>query len=136
MFLSEQQYGYERELVFIYGHAVIGSSGAVSSAQGGGLLSVTKSATAGQYVVTLRDKFAHLMSAIAYTVLATPSGVANVQLLMNPATMQASLASSPALTFQCVDYAGAAVNPASGEQVFFAVVMRRTSVSPYDNTNL
>lgn len=129
------QYTLEQDTVTLFGNAVIsGSTGsvAVSDTFGGGIASVTKESTAGQYTVKLTDSFSRLLAADARVVSASISGVANVQLLASPATLQASFKTSRSLTFQCVDYAGAAVNPPDGALLTLRLVLRRSAVGPWD----
>src|SRR6185369_17949317 len=106
---------YEKEVKLIYATVTIGSSGAVSSSQG--LASAVKESTAGQYTITLPNSYYKLLSNSATTMHPTASLVAAIDILGTPATFQASFRSSPAIVIQCRDYAGAAVNPASGTQI-------------------
>jgi hypothetical protein len=124
---------YEAMLVEVYGSAVIGASGAVGTVKGGGIASVVKESTAGQYTITLTERFERLISSNVGCFAATATGVVPIaQVLMSPATLQASFKANGALTVQFYDYAGAAANPASGSVVSFRVVVRNTQVGPYD----
>jgi hypothetical protein len=133
-YFNQFQYAYEKDTVIVFGNFNVGAAGAVTAGtvKGGGIVSVAKQGTAGQYLITFNDQFSQFLDFSGQTVLATASGVANVQLLQAPATLQADIKANKQITIQCVDYAGAAVNPASGEKVMFKVVYRRTSVGTYD----
>lgn len=128
----------EHCVVTLYGSATIGASGAVSAYKGGGITSIVKEATAGQYTVTLQDKYSRLLNWSVDVVSATISTVQGAQLLATPATYQATFASSGALTFQCVaptsssDTTLVATNPASGTQLVFTLVVRNSSVGRFD----
>ncbi len=122
----------EVDLVKLFGSVVIGASGAVTSFQGGGILSVAKESTAGQYTITLSDRFAAFLMAKFAVVGASALAVAQVQVLETPSTFQASIKSDGAITIQCLDFAGAAVNPASGAEIMFNFTMRQSKIGRYD----
>lgn len=122
----------EVDLVKLFGSVVIGSSGAVTSFQGGGIASVVKESTAGQYTITLSDRFAFFLMGHFRTVGASALAVAAIQVLETPATFQADIKSDGAITIQCLDFAGAAVNPASGAELMFELVMRQSKIGRYD----
>lgn len=131
-YLNQFQYTYEKDTVSIFGSAVIGASGAVSAAKGGGIASVVKESTAGQYTITLTDRFSRFLGIDAAVTDDAISAVARVQVLMDPATLQASIKANGEIVVQCVDFAGAAVNPASGSSLSFRITMRNSSVGPND----
>lgn len=122
----------EVDLVNLFGSVVIGASGAVTSFQGGGISSIVKESTAGQYTITLSDRFAFFLMAKFAVVGASALAVAQVQVLETPATFQASIKSDGAITIQCLDFAGAAVNPASGAEIMVEMIMRQSSIGRYD----
>jgi hypothetical protein len=129
---SLHQMTMEKDTVTLFAYVDVGASGAVSSSNGGGLVSVVKEATAGQYTVTMDKGYNRLLAYDVKVVGSALSAVANVQLLLAPAAAQTAVQSTGALVFQCVDYAGAAVNPASGAQLLLKLTYRRTSYSPWD----
>lgn len=131
-YLNQFQYTFEADTVTIFGSAVIGGSGAVGSVKGGGIASVTKESTAGQYTIQLSDRYSRFLSFIAGTTLGTVSAIARVQVLMAPATLQATVKSTGQILVQCLDYAGAAANPESGSVLSFRITMRNSSVGPND----
>lgn len=122
----------ERDVVHLYVDVVVGASGAVTSAKGGALLSVTKLATAGQYSVLLDAGFQKLLHVSAQMLGASASGVSSIDVLQAPATVVTNLKTGAALVIQCYDYAGAAVNPASGSVIKLKLEVRRTTVGPFD----
>ena len=122
----------ERDLVDLYGSAVIGSSGAVGTVKGLGIASVKKETADGQYTITLDDHWYRYMFGSANFVSAAGSGIAKVEVLANPATFQSGFQTSKAITIQCFDYAGAAANPAAGSVLSFVATVRNTSVSKGD----
>lgn len=132
-YLNQFQYTLEKDTVALYGSAVIGASGAVGTVKGGGIASVVKEATAGQYTITLEDKWSRFLGFIAGTTGAAISPVAYIQVLMAPATLQATVTGSKTILIQCIDYAGAAVNPTSGHVLSFKITMRKSSVGPFDS---
>lgn len=135
--MSEKQYNQfrlslEKELVDLFGSAVIGSSGAVGTVKGGGIKSVVKESTDGQYTITLEDRFARFLGFSAGVLAATKTSVAAVQVLGTPATFQADVKSTGQIVVQCLDFAGTEVNPPSGSVLSFGITVRRSSVGPYD----
>lgn len=131
---SKDVEAYERDCILVFGNASIGASGAVvaSSLKGGGMVSLVKESTAGQYTLEIRKPNARLLSAEASVMHASISGVAAVQVLENPANVQADFKADGKLVFQCIDYAGAAVNPPSGSSIRFELKVRHTSSGPFD----
>lgn len=127
--LNQFQLTYEKDSVTIYATINIGAAGAVSAYAGGGIQLVTKQATAGQYTITFTNQFSKFLSLRSDSVNATADGIANIQLLQAPATLQADVRSTRQLTIQCLDYAGAAANLASGAQIMLVAVFRNSSVN-------
>lgn len=117
----------EKKLVKVYGALTVGSSGAVSS--GVGQLSFVKEATAGQYSVTSNQAFYRVMSVNVTKVGASISTVCSVSILETPSSLQSDFQSDKTFKVQCVDYAGSAVNPASGEVLLFEVVCQAGEIS-------
>lgn len=122
----------ERDVVHLYADVVIGASGAVTSAKGGAIASVTKQATAGQYNVVLDAGFQKLLHVSAQMVGASATGVCSIDVLQSAASVAANLKTGAAITIQCYDYAGAAVNPASGSVIKLKLEVRRTVTGPFD----
>jgi len=124
----------ERAVVTLSGQVSIGASGAVTAGtlKGGGLSTFVKESTAGQYSITLSDKWARLISIKISPVLASgASGIAAVEILETPASLQTDFVADSTFKIQCYDYAGSAVNPASGTMLLLEIVVRNTSYSPF-----
>ena len=131
-YFSQFQYSYEKDTVTIYGSITVGASGAVTSFAGGGISSVTKEATAGQYSITLSDYFQRLLFVKALNVDDAVSAWASVAVLEDPATLQSDFKSDKTFKIQLQDYAAAAVNATSGAVIYLEITCRNTSVGPYD----
>ena len=131
--LNQFQYTYEKDTVTIYGSVSVGASGAVSAIQGGGIAAAAKESTAGQYTITMSDKFSRLLDFSAQIVDDANSAVAHIQLKQAPETLQADVKGDKQILIQCLDYAGSAANPADGSAIFLKIVMRNSSVGPYDS---
>ncbi len=106
----------------VYLKATIGASGAVtldsSQARSNGIVSITKEATAGQYTVVFgttsskKDvwpKFYGMQASFISTSAAPAAPIVYVD------DNSSATAASCSITVQCLDYAGNAANPASGE---------------------
>ena len=119
----------DKQIVTLFGNIVVGSSGSVYSTKGLGIKSVVKETTAGQYTITLEDAYSRYMfggwGIICNT---THSGVMAVEVIQDPATLQATFQSAKTIKIQCYDKAGSAVNPAAGCVLGFSLVCRRTTV--------
>lgn len=129
--LNQFQLTYEKDSVTVYAVLNVGAAGAVSSIAGGGVVSIAKQATAGQYLVTFTDQYRALLSMRAEQVDDANANIAAVQILQNPATLQADVNTNLTLLLQCLDFGGAAANPTNTSQMMLAVTFRKSSVSPY-----
>ena len=123
---------FEKEVGKIYGVLTIGASGAVSSFDGGGILNIVKESTDGQYSITLAAGFQRLLMVQAMSVAAANSTVASVQILETPANLQSDFKSDRTFAIQCSDFAGADVNPASGEALLLEITVRMSPIGPFD----
>lgn len=129
---SPTRWSYEKEVGDIYCKVVVGASGAVTSASGAGIQSVTKLATAGQYAIQLSATYQRLLSSTASVVNATATSVAMVQVLEAGATVQADFKADGNLVVQCLDFAGAAVNPPSGANLLVKLEVRFNPSTTFD----
>ena len=129
---SRDQMTLEKDTVTLFANVTIGASGAVSSSFGGGLVSVVKESTAGQYTVTFDKGYSRLFSYDVRVVHSSVTAVASVQIKLTPAALLTAVQTTGAIVFQCLDFAGAAVNPESGAALLIKVTYRRTSYSPWD----
>jgi hypothetical protein len=137
MALKEHSYlrdsgAMEHGVVNLYAEIVIGAAGAVTAGKGGAIASVTKQATAGQYNVVLDAGFTRLLHFSAQALGATATGVCSVDILQAGSAVHTALQTGGALVIQCYDYAGAAVNPASGSVIKLKLEVRRSSVKTFD----
>lgn len=131
-YLQQFAFWFERNVVTIFAKALIGAAGAVTSYKGGGLASITKEATDGQYTVALSDRYNQLLKVEGSVVHATISGVAAVQVLEDPTAIQADFLADKSFKIQCVDYAGVAVNPPAGSQIEIKIEVRNSTSGPFD----
>lgn len=103
------------KLVLVYCSFTTAAAGAVvaGSLKGNLVKSVTRTAT-GKYEVLLEDKWARLVNA-GHFVLQNAAGNSNVGSVEIVGDVQAALlTNTPVITVQCLDFAGAAVDPTTG----------------------
>jgi hypothetical protein len=113
----------------------VGAAGAVvaNSLKGMGFSSVVKEATAGQYTITLSDRWNRLLSVDAQVIFtAIAACLPKAQIIATPATMQSSFKSNGQVVIQFMDAAGAAANPDSGASVMIDMRVRNSTVGPQD----
>lgn len=122
----------EQEVVDLYLTLDVGASGAVSSAKGIGLSGIVKETADGQYSITLKEAWIKLLHASVLVIDDATSAVAMVQILENPANLQADMKADKTFKIQCLDFTGAAVNPTSGCQLKIKVTLRNSSYGPAD----
>lgn len=130
---SPTRWSYEKEVGDVYVSVLIGASGAVTTAKGGGVTSVTKLATAGQYAIQLQATYQRLLSTSASVVNATATTVAMVQVLESGAMFQADIKADGNIVVQCLDFAGAAVNPPSGASLLVKLEVRQNPSTVFDS---
>jgi hypothetical protein len=121
--LNQFRYSFEKRLVNPILRAAIGASGAptLDAANSKGIYSITRDvATAGKYTVQfgsaqnavfVKDVYVKFMGLTFTSVFTSISTVGSVSVLAD------TTATDGKLVIQCVDYAGAAVDPASGEVI-------------------
>lgn len=131
-YFKQFQYTLEQDSVSLFGSLLIGAAGAVTTTKGGGIASIAKQATAGQYLITLTDNFARFFNLTGVFVGTSASGVASVQILQAASTFQADFVANKTLLVQFYDFAGAAVNAASGSLFEFELKVRNSTVGPFD----
>lgn len=133
--MKPSQGNLEMNVVELNASFSVGAAGAVvaNSLKGGGFSSVVKESTAGQYTITLSDRWNRLLAVDAQVVLATiAASMPKAQILMDPATLQSDFKSNGEIVIQFVDAAGAAVNVDSGAMVMIDMRVRNSSVGPWD----
>lgn len=131
-YLYKNSMSYEADTVKIYGSIVVGAAGAVTSFAGGGISGVVKETADGQYSVTLADRLNRLLFVSGMVVQDAISTVAHLQVLEDPADLQADVKADRTFVLQLVDETLTAVNLASGAELKLEITVRRTSVGPYD----
>lgn len=133
-YLYNRAVAYETEVVSIFGSILIGASGAVEGFEGGAIANVEKETAAGQYTITLAEKFSRLLHANAKVAHDAVTVVSNIQLLQAGESLQTDFKANGTLVLQCVDSAGtpAAVNPEEDSLIMFELLVRKTDVGPYD----
>lgn len=130
---NAKQYSYEMEPVKIYGRFSVAAAGAVVAGKKGlGIESIVKEATAGQYTITFQDTFAKFLFLSSVVVDDANSVVAKIQVFEDPAALQADLKADRKLKIQCLDFAGAAVNPTTGAQILLEATMRQSCIGRGD----
>jgi len=120
-------YSLNKGLTLIEGNAVIGSTGAVGTVKGSGVLSVTRTGT-GAYTIKLEDKYQrYLGGTIGFINASTGSGVASVEVCS--LTVNTEVADGTGIKIQCYDYAGVAVDPASASVMGFICWLRNSTLT-------
>lgn len=112
----------EKKVVKVFGALTVGASGAVSSNVG--QFSFVKEATAGQYSVTCDTSFYRILSLHLTKIGSSITTVCSVSILETPANLQSDFRGDKTFKIQCVDYAGSAVNPASGEVLMLELTVQ------------
>jgi len=118
----------ETDVVHLYARITIGASGAVSSSSGLGIASVVKQASAGQYTVTLSDRYNQLLHANVTVISAVDAAqtVGTAYRIQSEAVNSAT----PNLIIQASDTAtGADANPTSGDILLLKIELRNSSLS-------
>jgi len=125
-------YTLEVDTVTLFGEINVGAAGAVSSIAGAGISGVTKEVAAGQYTIALDDQFARFFGIKVLGVDDAALTFGQVQVFQDPATLQADIKSSGEIVIQLLDFAGVAVDAASGTKLLVEIVLRQSSIGRYD----
>jgi len=127
---KNRNYSCEADIVQLFAEINIGASGAVSSSSGLGIASVVKESTAGQYSIAVSDKYNKVLFVEVMPVLAaSASGIATVEILEAPASLQTDFKADKTFKIQLYDEALAAVNAASGTRLLVKICLRRSTLS-------
>jgi hypothetical protein len=119
----------EVDVVELFGTITIGASGAVSASSGKGIASVVKETAAGQYTITLSDRYNSLLFASAVVLDDTNSDPVTVGIQPRLLSQDVNNA-TPTVAIQFYDHTdGSAANPASGAVVYVSIKVRNSSVS-------
>lgn len=127
-YYNQMQYTAERAPVTLYATITVGAAGAVSAFKGYGIKSVVKKATAGQYEITLSDKFSRCLAVVDQLVWSSISAVSEVQVLNTAAQLQSAITGGTPFVIQLIDKTGAAVDAENGAQIMLQVVASNSSV--------
>lgn len=112
----------------LFGSITIGSSGAVTTSSGKGIASVVKESSAGQYTITLSDKYNSLLFA-SFTLVSTTDGAQTIGTAFRLNSEDVDHTTAPKVTLQCSDTAtGADANLTSGDVVLFNLKLKNSSV--------
>lgn len=118
----------EARVVELYVNLVVGASGAVTSGSGKGIVSVVKESAAGQYTVTLEDKYNSLLSVssmLVATADSDPSTVGTTMRLLSEAVG----AATPTVVLQfATSDDGAKANPASGARILVCLKLKNSTI--------
>lgn len=118
----------EKAPVTLYGKVAIGGTGAptIDAIKSLGILSIVRS-SAGKYVLRLggpvgNDSYQRLLMGMVNFVVSTTSAVCSTSI-----SVDNSAGTTPSVTIQCVDFAGAAVDPASGETMLIQLTLSNSN---------
>jgi hypothetical protein len=115
-------YSYQQDIVFADGTFAVGAVGAVGATVGN--MTVTRTGV-GAYSVVIDDKFSRFIMGDFKVRNATVSGVVAIEVTNDPSV---AVLAGTAVTIQCYDKTGAAVDPANGATVAAFFVLRNSSV--------
>lgn len=133
-YLKRDSGAFEQGIVNVYGRFVVGSTGAVTSGtvKGGGVSTITRTST-GLYRITLQDKYKKMLNFRAWLASASGnSGIATVEPLnATPGNFQSDFATNGYIDVLCLDFAGAAADPAATDIFYFKMELSNSSVDPF-----
>jgi len=122
---------YESDVMRVYLRVTIGASGAVDAAYGGGVTSVVKESTAGQYSITLGDRFSRILAVQVTSVDDAAPAWACATVLEDPALIQSEFAADSTFVLQLYNGSFSATNATSGSQLWIEITVASGN-SPYD----
>lgn len=118
----------QARVVELFVDITVGASGAVTSGTGLGVTSVVKESAAGQYTITLQDRYNGLLSASVALVHSTDSDPATVGVFTR-LNAEAVTAATPTVTLQCfTGDDGADANPASGARLLVCLKLKNSTL--------
>jgi len=114
----------ERGKAVLFGKVAIGGTGAptINAVKSKGIASIARTGT-GAYTITLNDLYVDMFKCNVGFMFATSPGVANVYVVSQ------GVNSDKTVKIVCQDFAGAAVDPASGAEMQIEIVLK-TSTAP------
>lgn len=112
----------ERGKVVLFGNVAIGGTGAptINALKSKGIASIVRN-SAGNYTVTLNDKYVDMFHLGINFVNASGSGVAYIY------TVSYDVSGAKTIVFQCKDLSGAAVDPSSGTVVQMKITLKSST---------
>lgn len=119
--LQQFQYAFERELVHIHMKVAVGASGAPTLSRAMGVTSMVRN-SAGNYTITLQDKYNLLMNVQAQQIQASGAMAAP---LIN--IVSESVNSAKTIVIQCRDAAGAAADIDNGNTLLLHIILRNAN---------
>jgi hypothetical protein len=130
--LFQFRYSYQRDIVDIFAKISIGAVGAptlVTVGNGGMLNSMSKGVasvsriSAGKYQINLQDPFAQLIMAKSVMINSSATTAAPSMLVVQD---NSPTNPGPNVIVQFLDPTGAAIDPASGENILIQLVLKNT----------
>jgi len=114
----------ERGKAVLFGKVAIGATGAptLNAVKSKGIASISRTGV-GAYTVTLNDIYVDMYKCGVSFLFATSPGVANVYVVSH------NVGAAKTILIQCQDFAGAAVDPASGAEMQMEIMLK-TSTAP------
>jgi hypothetical protein len=129
---NQFQFSHEKMVTTLYGKLIVGTTGAVTTVKGTGIKGIVRNST-GNYTVTFVDKFAMFLTARFQMAHSSASAVGAIQIFETVSTLHTDVAyTNGTLVFQCLDFAGSAVDPESGSEVILEFVFRNSSAAAPD----
>lgn len=122
--MNQFSYSYEKNKTVIFGRVTIGASGAptLDLPNSKGIASVVLNGTAGNYTITLKERFYRFFGLDARFLVASGLPASATVAVVS----QAVNASTPTIVIQC-STGGVATNPASGEEMDLVIYLKNTS---------
>lgn len=108
----------------LFGRAAIGATGAptLSAANSQGITSITRN-SAGNYTLVLNDTWVSLLGLQATIIDSGTQTVATVYVVSETV----ATAATKNIVFQCLDFAGLAVDPRNGASIRFEIVLSNST---------
>lgn len=129
--LNNNSNTHELDTLTTFGSLVVGNAGAVGTVKGSNIASIER-LDVGKYKIHFKEVFNRALNSQYDIMYGSISAVSKIQVLETPATFQANLKSTKALTIQCVGFDGEAVEAEAGSVISMRAVSRVTSTGPWD----
>jgi hypothetical protein len=122
---NKSVYTLQQDLVMLNVECDIGTTGAVTNVKGSGVSTIARTGV-GAYTITLQDNYDRLLGCVVGFTGTTASGVGEVQ--VNSTAPDTDIKAGT-VKIQCFDFAGVAVDPASGVKVKGLITLRNSNVA-------